>query len=87
MSQNFYTIQVKIDNNEDWLWVTYDRYVEEMSASPNFYGLVISSIEAAKKTIQIYFSDTDLIECDRVMRKITQIRIVEVSIKVESIKE
>ena len=80
MKSDFYTIQVKVEGDDDWLWVTFEHFSECMVASSSFYGLVLSSEETAKKTIISYFSDTHHIECGQFMRKILGIRIVKVNL-------
>lgn len=80
MKSDFYTIQVKVEGDDDWLWVTFEHFSECMVASSSFYGLVLSSEEIARKTIIRYFSDTHYIEYERFRRKILEIRIVKVNL-------
>jgi len=80
MKSDFYTIQVSVEGDDDWLWVTFEHFSECMVASSSFYGLVLSSEEAAKKTIINYFSDMESIEYGQFMRKILGIRIVKVNL-------
>lgn len=80
MKSDFYTIQVKVEGDDDWIWVTFEHFSECMIARSSFYGLVLSSEETAKKTIISYFSDTHHIEYGQFMRKIMGIRIVKVNL-------
>lgn len=77
---DFYTIQVKVEGDNDWLWVSFEHYAEVMVAHVNFYGLVLSSVDVAERTIGHYFSAGEYIEYGKFMRKILETRIVAVNI-------
>jgi hypothetical protein len=77
---DFYTVQVKVEGDNDWLWVSFEHYAEVMVAHVNFYGLVLSSVDAAERTINHYFSNGEHIEYGKFMRKIQATKIVAVNI-------
>ena len=83
---DFYTIQVKIDGCKDWLWAYFDHRYEIMIADHNFYGLVLSSVEIAERTIKAYFSDeitgVSYIEYNRESKMITETKIVAVTLSI-----
>lgn len=88
---DFYTIQVKIEGCEDWLWAYFDHRYEIMIADHNFYGLVLSSAEIAERTIKAYFSDeiigVSYIEYNRESRMITETKIVAVTLSISDYSE